>query len=201
MAAAIGADLPISQPKGSMVVDIGGGTTEVAVISLSAIAYAESVRVAGDAMDQSVQRFFQDEFRLLIGDNMAERVKKTIGSAYALPMEQTMEVSGKDTISGTPRSVMVTDTHIRKALQDPVRYIVAAVRRALEKTPPELAADIADRGMLLAGGGALLAGLDQLLADVTQLKVVVDEDPLTTVVRGTGRTIENRKLFKHVFIN
>ncbi len=201
MAAAIGADLPIHLPKGSMVVDIGGGTTEVAIISLSAVAYAESVRVAGDAMDQSLQRYFQDEFRLLIGENMAERVKKTIGSAYALPEPKTMEVSGKDMVTGTPRSVVVTDTHARQALEDPVRHIVAAVRRALEKTPPELAADIADNGMLLAGGGALLAGLSQLLADVTQLKIVVDEDPLTTVVRGTGRAMENRKRLKSVFIN
>lgn len=201
MAAAMGAGMPIDEPKGNMVVDIGGGTTEVAIISLSAVAYAESVRVAGDAMDMAIQRFFQDEFRLLIGENMAERVKKNIGSAYPVMDEQTMEVSGKDMVSGTPRSVEVNDGHIRTALQDPVRHIVEAVRRALEKTPPELAADIADSGMLLAGGGALLKGLDQLLANVTQLKIVVDEDPLTTVVRGTGKSMENRKHFKSVFIN
>ncbi|WBF68036.1 rod shape-determining protein [Desulfovibrio subterraneus] len=201
MAAAIGADMAIHQPLGNMVVDIGGGTTEVAVISLSAIAYAESVRVAGDAMNSAVQRYFQEEFKLLIGENMAERIKIRIGSAHPLPETLSMDVSGKDMVSGTPKSVLVTDGHVREALADPVKAIVMAVRKSLEKTPPELAGDIADNGLLLAGGGALLKGLNTLITKETSLKVVIDDDPLTTVVRGTGRTLDDRKFYSKVYIN
>ncbi|UZP68309.1 rod shape-determining protein [Desulfovibrio mangrovi] len=201
MAAAIGADMPIHQPMGNMVVDIGGGTTEVAVISLSAIAYAESVRVAGDAMNSAVQRYFQEEFKLLIGENMAERIKIRIGSAHPLPETLSMDVSGKDMVTGTPKSVLVTDGHVREALADPVKAIVMAVRKSLEKTPPELAGDIADNGLLLAGGGALLKGLNTLITKETNLKVVIDDDPLTTVVRGTGRTLDDRKFYSKVYIN
>lgn len=201
MAAAIGADLPIHQPMGNMVVDIGGGTTEVAVISLSAIAYAESVRVAGDAMNNAVQRYFQEEFKLLIGENMAERIKINIGSAHPLPETLSMDVSGKDMVTGTPKSVLVTDGHVREALADPVKAIIVAVRKSLEKTPPELAGDIADNGLLLAGGGALLKGLNALITKETHLKVVIDDDPLTTVVRGTGRTLDDRKFYSKVYIN
>ncbi len=201
MAAAIGANLPIHEPVGSMVVDIGGGTTEVAVISLSAVAYAESVRVAGDAMNSAIQRFFQEEFQLLIGENMSERIKMAVGSAYPLPEQLVVEVSGKDIVSGTPRSVRVSDGHVREALTEPVSVIVLAVRKALEKTPPELASDIGHNGLLLAGGGALLKGLDKLLSAETGLHVTIDEEPLTTVVRGTGRTLENRKFYSQVYIN
>ncbi|GFM33910.1 rod shape-determining protein [Desulfovibrio subterraneus] len=201
MAAAIGANMAIHQPLGNMVVDIGGGTTEVAVISLSAIAYAESVRVAGDAMNSAVQRYFQEEFKLLIGENMAERIKIRIGSAHPLPETLSMDVSGKDMVSGTPKSVLVTDGHVREALADPVKAIVMAVRKSLEKTPPELAGDIADNGLLLAGGGALLKGLNTLITKETSLKVVIDDDPLTTVVRGTGRTLDDRKFYSKVYIN
>ncbi len=201
MAAAIGADLPIHEPMGNMVVDIGGGTTEVAVISLSAIAYAESVRVAGDAMNNAVQRYFQEEFKLLIGENMAERIKIKIGSAHPLPETLSMDVSGKDMVTGTPKSVLVTDGHVREALADPVKAIIVAVRKSLEKTPPELAGDIADNGLLLAGGGALLKGLNTLITRETNLKVIIDEDPLTTVVRGTGRTLDDRKFYSKVYIN
>ncbi len=201
MAAAIGAGLPIHQPIGNMVVDIGGGTTEVAVISLSAVAYAESVRVAGDAMNSAVQRYFQNEFQLYIGENMAERIKLAVGSAYPLPEQLVVEVSGKDMVSGTPRSARVTDGHVREALAEPVRRILLTVHKALEKTPPELAADIASNGILLAGGGALLKGLDTLIHKSTGLNILIDNDPLTTVVRGTGKTMEDRARYSDVFIN
>ncbi len=201
MAAAIGADLPIHEPLGNLVVDIGGGTTEVAVITMSAIAYSESVRVAGDAMNQAVLRYLQDEFQLVVGENMAERVKMLIGSAVPLPQPLVAEVSGKDMVQGTPKVVRVTDSHIREALRETTAVILTAIFKALEKTPPELSADIARNGILLAGGGALLKGLDQLIARETRLKAVVDSDPLTTVLRGTGRTLENRKFYSSVYIN
>ncbi len=201
MAAAIGANLPIHEPLGNMVVDIGGGTTEVAIISLSAIAYAESVRVAGDAMNTAIQRYFQNEFQLMIGENMAERIKIAVGSAYPLAEQLVVEISGKHLVSGTPRSVRITDGHVREALAEPVRVIIQAIRKALEKTPPELASDIGDNGMLLAGGGALLKGLDMLISRETGLKVHIDSDPLTTVVRGSGRTLDDMKFFSKVYIN
>jgi rod shape-determining protein MreB len=201
MAAAIGADLPFSQPVGNMVVDIGGGTTEVAVISLAAVAYAESVRIAGDAMNSAIQRYFQNEFQLFIGENMAERIKLAVGSAFPLPEQLVVEISGKDVVSGTPRSVRVTDGHVREALTDPVRAILLAVHKALEKTPPELVADISASGLLLTGGGALLKGLDLLLHKSTGLKIRIDSDPLTTVVRGTGKTLEDRAFYENVYIN
>ena len=201
MAAAIGAGLPIHEPVGNMVVDIGGGTTEVAVISLSAIAYAESVRMAGDAMNTAVQRFFQEEFQLLIGENMAERIKMAVGTACPLDEQLVADVAGKNVVTGTPQSVRITDGHIREALAEPVRAIITAIRKALEKTPPELAADIGSNGMLLAGGGALLKGLDTLIHKDTGLKVIIDDDPLTTVVRGTGRTLDNKKFYSGVYIN
>ncbi|GFK94335.1 Rod shape-determining protein MreB [Fundidesulfovibrio magnetotacticus] len=201
MAAAIGAGLPIEEPVGNMVVDIGGGTTEVAVISLSAVAYAESVRVAGDELNEAIQRYMQDQFQLLIGENMAEQIKIRVGSAMPLPETLTMEVAGKNMVTGTPGMVEVNDGHIREAIKDPVAIIVGAVRKALEKTPPELVADIASRGLLLAGGGSLLRGLDRLIGQETQLHVMLDDDPLTTVVRGTGKTIEYRRNYQQVFIN
>ncbi len=201
MAAAIGANLPFHQPLGNMVVDIGGGTTEVAIISLSAIAYAESVRVAGDAMNTAIQRYFQQEFQLLIGENMAERIKLAVGSAFPLPEQLVVEVAGKDMVSGTPRTVRVTDGHVREALVDPVRAILLAIHKALEKTPPELAADIGTNGILLAGGGALLKGLDSLIQKSTGLHIIIDNEPLTTVVRGTGKTLDDPKFYSGVYIN
>lgn len=201
MAAAIGANLPFNQPVGNMVVDIGGGTTEVAVISLAAVAYAESVRIAGDAMNSAIQRYLQNEFQLFIGENMAERIKLAVGSAFPLPEQLVVEISGKDVVSGTPRSVRVTDGHVREALTDPVRAILLAVHKALEKTPPELAADISANGLLLTGGGALLKGLDLLLHKSTGLTIHIDSDPLTTVVRGTGKTLEDRAFYENVYIN
>ncbi len=201
MAAAIGAGLPIHLPMGNMVVDIGGGTSEVAVISLSSIAYSESVRVAGDAMNTAVQRYFREEFQLHIGENMAERIKISVGSAYPLEEQLVAEVSGKDAATGTPRTIRISDGHVREALAEPVRAIVHAVRTALEKTPPELSADIWDNGMLLAGGGALLKGLDKLIREDTGLKVSIDAEPLTTIVRGTGRTLDDKKFYSKVYIN
>jgi len=201
MAAAIGAGLPIDEPIGNMVVDIGGGTTEVAVISLSAVAYAESARVAGDEMNEAVQRYFQDRFQMLIGENQAEKIKMAMGSAYPLPEAITGEVSGKNMVDGTPRRIEVTDAQIREAIREPVAAIIMAVKRALEKTPPELVGDIASNGLLLAGGGALLKGLDVLISRETNLNVIVDDDPLTTVVRGTGRTLDDMKVYGKVYIN
>lgn len=201
MAAAIGAGLPIDNPIGNMVVDIGGGTTEVAVISLSAVAYSESVRVAGDEMNEAIQRYTQDQLQLLIGENSAEEVKMRIGSAYPMDSPRKMDVSGKDMVTGIPRVETLTDAQVREAIKEPVNIIISAIRRALEKTPPELVADIAHNGVLLAGGGALLKGLDKLIAEQVKLNVIVDEDPLTTVVRGTGRTLEDEQKFDYVFIN
>jgi rod shape-determining protein MreB len=194
MAAAIGAGLPIHEPRGNMVVDIGGGTTEVAVISLSAVAYSESVRIAGDEINDAIQRYVQDEFQLLIGENMAEAAKIHIASAVPLAEPLQYRVAGKNLVDGNPKSVVLTDAHVREAIREPVSAIVAAVRRALEKTPPELVADIATNGLLLAGGGALLKGLDKLM-------VQIDDDPLTTVVRGTGRSLEEEADFSKVYIN
>ncbi|SDN22856.1 rod shape-determining protein MreB [Desulfonauticus submarinus] len=201
MAAAIGAGLPIHEPRGNMVVDIGGGTTEVAVISLSAIAYAESVRVAGDEMNESIQRYMQEEFKVLIGENMAEEIKIRVGSAYPLSEKLICRVLGKNLIDGTPKSVEVTDGHIREAIAEPVNIIVKSVHIALEKTPPELVGDIVDNGLLLAGGGALIRGLDKLISKKIGVKVNIDSEPLTTVVRGAGQTLLEEKKFNQVFIN
>lgn len=201
MAAAIGAGLPIEEPIGHMVVDIGGGTSEMAIITLSAIAYSESLRVAGDTMNTAIQRYFQDHFQLLIGENMAERVKMTIGSAVPLEQPLAMDVPGKDMVNGTPRPIRVTDAHIRDALFEPVHMIINSIYKALEKAPPELAGDIVSNGILMAGGGSLLQGFDTLVHKVTGLKVVVDGAPLTTVVRGTGRTLENPAKYEDVYIN
>ncbi len=201
VAAAIGAGLPIDQPVGNMVVDIGGGTTEVAVISLSSVAYSESVRIAGDEMNEAIQRYFQDKHQLLIGENMAEKTKIKVGSAFVQRVPLSMDVAGKNIVDGNPRSLTVTDPQIREAIQEPVGAIVLAVRRALEKTPPELVADIAQNGLYLAGGGALLKGLDELITQESHLQVIKDDDPLTTVVRGVGRVLEEQKRYASVFIN
>ncbi len=190
MAAAIGAGLPVSEPTGSMIVDIGGGTTEVAVISLGGIVTSNSVRVAGDEIDEATVAYVRRVYNLMIGDRTAEDVKTTIGSAYPLEQELTLEVRGRDLISGLPRSALLTSEEIREALSDPVNSIVEAVKLTLERTPPELSADIMERGIVIAGGGALLRGIDQLLADETDMPVHVAHDPLSCVVIGTGRALE-----------
>ena len=201
MAAAIGADLPIGEPKGSMVVDIGGGTTEVAVISMYSTVYSESVRVAGDEANEAIMRYVQKKYQLQIGENRAEQIKIKIGSAFELPEPLQMDVSGKDLVEGIPKTITLTDTEVREAMAEPVQVITESVRRAFEKTPPELAADVAERGLVLAGGGALIRGLDQLLARELSMGVHIADNPLTTVVMGAGTALQNLRHFRRVFLN
>ncbi len=190
MAAAIGAGLPISEASGSMVLDIGGGTTEVAVISLSGIVYAASVRIGGDRFDEAIVNYIRRNYGSLIGESTAETIKQTIGSAYPGSEVREMEVRGRNLAEGVPRSFTLNSNEILEALQEPLSGIVSAVKTALEQTPPELAADIAERGMVLTGGGALLRDLDRLLMEETGLPVLIAEDPLTCVARGGGRALE-----------
>jgi len=198
VAAAIGAGLPITEPSGNMVVDIGGGTTDIAVISLGGIVYSESVKVAGDQIDQAIINHVKREYSLLIGEHMAERVKLEIGSAYP-PLEKAqMMVKGRDLISGIPRTIVLEDTEIREALQESISTIVTAIKLAFENTPPELAGDIIDRGIVLTGGGSLLKGLDARLRDETALPIVTVDDPLTSVVLGVGKTLEELTLLRSV---
>ena len=190
MAAAIGAGLPVSDPTGSMVVDIGGGTTEVAVISLGGIVVSQSIRVGGDEMDEAIINHLRKEYKLLIGQQTAEEVKLEIGSAWTLSEEVQAEVRGRDMLTGLPKTVVLGSEDVRRALDEPVTQIIDAIRGTLDKTPPELAADIMDRGIVLAGGGALLAGLDQRLRNETHMPVHVAESPLTCVAVGSGRSLE-----------
>ena len=190
MAAAIGAGLPVSEPTGCMIVDIGGGTTEVAVISLGGIVTSRSVRIAGDEIDEAIVAYVRKAYSLLIGDRTAEEAKIEIGSAYPLAEEISMEVRGRDLVSGLPRSAVLTSNELREAIRDPGNAIVESVKLTLETTPPELAADIMERGIVLAGGGALLKGLDRLLSAETMIPVHIAPDPLSCVVIGTGRALE-----------
>ena len=201
MAAAIGANLPITEPISNMVVDIGGGTTEVAVISLAGIVYSRSVRVGGDKMDEAIMTHVKRKYNLLIGETSAEDIKIKIGSAYPLDPEETLEIKGRDLLDGIPKNITITSEEIRKSIAEQVDSIVQAVRIALEQTPPELAADIVDRGIVLTGGGALLKGLDQLLRDKTNLPITVVDDPLSTVVMGTGKALDNINILKNVCID
>ncbi|MDR3175822.1 MAG: rod shape-determining protein [Desulfovibrio sp.] len=201
MAAAIGANLPIQEPTSNMVVDIGGGTTEVAVISLSGIVYSKSVRVGGDKMDAAIMNHIRHKYNMLIGESSAEQIKMTIGSASALDPELMMEVRGRDMVTGIPQNIVITSEEVRKAISEQVNAIQMTVREALEKTPPELAADIVDRGIVLTGGGALLKGLDQLLRNETSLPITVVEDPLSTVVLGTGKALDNLHILKEVCVD
>jgi len=201
MAAAIGAGMPITEPGGNMVVDIGGGTTEVAVISLSGIVYSRSVRIAGDEMDESIVQYIRKNYNLLVGERRAEEIKIKLGSAYPMGGERrTMEVKGRDLIDGIPKTIVIGDDEIREALREPIMTIVDAVRTALERTPPELAADIVDKGIVLTGGGALLKGLDLLLRQETNLPITVAEDPLSCVALGTGKVLDELDLLKKVAI-
>ena len=186
MAAAIGAGLPIDGPSGSMVLDIGGGTTDVAVISLGGIVVSQSLRVAGNKMDEAIVRFIRRVYNLMIGERTAEEIKIKIGSCYKLEQELAMEIRGRDLINGLPKTVKITSEEVREALAEPIGAIVEAVKSVLEKTPPELAADIIDRGIILTGGGALMRGLDKLLSDVTGVPAIVADDPLSCVAIGTG---------------
>ena len=198
VAAAIGANLPITEPAGNMVVDIGGGTTDIAIISLGGIVYSESVRTAGDQIDAAIINYLKREYSMLIGDHMAERMKMEIGSAYPLPEKKQMAVKGRDLVSGIPRTILVNDSELREALQESVSTIIGAIRLALENTPPELAGDIIDRGIVLTGGGSLLHGLDARLREETALPIVTVDDPLTSVVMGVGRTLEELGLLRSV---
>jgi rod shape-determining protein MreB len=200
MAAAIGAGMPIQEPSGNMIVDIGGGTTEVAVISLSGIVYAKSIRIAGDEMDEAIVNYVKRKYNLLIGERTAEQIKIEIGSAFPLETKQTIEVKGRDLVAGIPRTQVISDDEIREAMLEPVNAIVDTIKIALERTPPELAADIVDKGIVLAGGGALLRGLDALIREETGLPITIAEDPLTCVARGTGMVLDELDLLRQIQI-
>jgi rod shape-determining protein MreB and related proteins len=200
MMAAIGAGLPITEPSGNMIVDIGGGTTDVAVISLAGTVYSRSVRIAGNEMDDAIIQYLKRKYSLLIGERTAERVKMEVGSAYPLKEGIHVEIKGRDLVEGVPKTLPTTDEEIREALAEPVSTIVEAVKSALERTPPELSADIMDKGIVLSGGGALLRGLDQRLRNETGLPVVLAEDPLSSVVLGTGKVLEDIGLLRKVSI-
>jgi rod shape-determining protein MreB len=201
MVAAIGAGLPITEPSGNMIVDIGGGTTDVAVISLSGIVYSRSVRVAGNEMDDAVMQFMKRKYNLLIGERTAEAVKMEVGSAYPLDKPLTMDIKGRNLIEGVPRTISINDSEIREALGECVATIINAIRVALERTPPELSADISDRGIVLTGGGALLKNLDKRIREETGLPVSIADDPLASVVLGTGRMLSDFRLLRKISID
>jgi rod shape-determining protein MreB len=201
MVAAIGAGLPITEPSGNMVVDIGGGTTDVAVISLSGCVYSRSVRVAGNEMDDAVMQFLKRKYNLLIGERTAEAIKIEVGSAYPLDKPLHMEIKGRNLIEGVPRTITIDDSEIREALGECVATIVNAIRVALERTPPELSADISDRGIVLTGGGALLKNLDKRIREETGLPVSIADDPLASVVLGTGRMLSDFRLLRKISID
>jgi rod shape-determining protein MreB len=198
MSAAVGADLPISEPTGNMIVDIGGGTTDIAVISLNGVVFNHSIRIAGNEMDDNIIQYIKKKYNLLLGEKSAEQIKMMIGSAYPLDEPMTMEIKGRDLREGIPKTIVVDDQEIREALEDVVTTIINAIRIALEKTPPELSADIIDRGIVLTGGGALLKNFDKRLRVETQLPVFITEDPLTTVVIGAGKMLDNLELLKKI---
>jgi rod shape-determining protein MreB and related proteins len=200
MAASIGARLPVQEAQGSMIVDIGGGTTEIAVLSLGGLVIARSIRIAGDEMNDNIIQYARDNFNLLVGPRSAEDVKMKIGSAYPLAEALYAQLRGRDLLTGLPKEVTVTDTHIREALLPSVRTIVNNVKAVVEETPPEIISDIMHRGIVLAGGGALLRGLDTLIAEETQIPVMIADDPLTCVVRGAGMVVEDLETLKDVLI-
>ncbi len=201
MAAAIGAGMPITEPTGNMIVDIGGGTTDVAVISMAGIVYSRTVRIAGNEMDEAIVQFIKKRFNLAIGDRTAEEVKIRLGSAYPLDKEESMEVKGRDLLDGIPKPLVVSSEEIRDALSEPVGVIIEAVKQALEQTPPELAADIVDRGIVLTGGGALLRNLDKRLREETGLPVLIADDPLSSVCLGAGKMLDDFDLLRRVAVD
>jgi rod shape-determining protein MreB len=200
MAAAIGVGLPIQEPSGNMIVDIGGGTTEVAVISLSGIVYSRSMRIGGDVMDETIVNYIKRKYNLLIGERTGEDIKVRLGSAVPVGETLALEVKGRDLVAGVPKTLLINDTEIREALAEPIGNIVETVRITLERTPPELAADIIDQGIVLAGGGALLRGLDVLLQEETGLPVTIAEDALSAVVLGAGRLLDELDLLRKVSV-
>ncbi len=203
MAAAVGVGLPVGEPSGNMIVDIGGGTTDVAVISLDGVVYSKAVRVGGDKMDESIMAYIKRRYNLMIGDTTTEQIKINIGSAYKSngSEQRVLEIKGRDLISGIPKTLAINEDEIREALQEPVNTILDTIKVILENTPPELAADIVDRGIVLAGGGALLRGLDLLIREETGLPVILAEDPITAVVRGVGKMLDEIDLLKKVALN
>jgi len=198
MAAAIGVGLPVQEASGNMIVDIGGGTTEVALISLSGIVYSRSVRVAGDELDEAIMQYMKRAYNLMIGERTAEEIKIRIGSAHKMGKEMTMEVKGRDLVAGLPKTITVTSDEIREAMTEPLNTIIESVRVTLERCPPELSADLVDRGMVLAGGGALLRGLDKLLSEETGLPVHIADDPLSAVAEGAGRVLNELSFLRKV---
>ena len=200
MAAAIGAGLPITEPTSNMVIDIGGGTTEVAVISLAGIVYSKSVRVGGDKMDEAILQYIKGKYNLLIGERSAEEIKTSIGNAYRADQAEQMQIKGRDLASGIPKIIGIDSDEVREAITEQIRTIVETVKSALEQTPPELAADIVDNGIVLTGGGALLKDLDKLLREETGLPITITEDPLTTVVLGSGKALDEIDTLREVMI-
>jgi rod shape-determining protein MreB len=200
MAAAIGVGLPVQEPTGNMIIDIGGGTTEVAIISMSGIVYSKSVRIAGDEMDEAIVNYIKRKYNLLIGERTAEEVKIAIGSAYPMDKRATMEVKGRDLVAGIPKTLVISDEEIREALTETFGTIIEAVKIALERTPPELAADIVDKGVVVAGGGSLIKGLDTLLKEATGLPITLSDDPLSAVALGAGKVLEDSQLLRKVTI-
>lgn len=200
MAAAIGADLPITEPTSNIVVDIGGGTTEVAVISLAGTVYSRSVRVGGDKMDESILQHIKRKYNLLIGLQTSELIKVTVGNAYPMDEPEFIEVKGRDLVTGIPKILTIDSEEVRKAISEQVETIVETVRIALEQTPPELSADVVDKGIVLTGGGALLKNLDALLREETRLPITITDDPLTTVVLGAGKALDNLSLLREILI-
>ncbi|OGX40497.1 MAG: rod shape-determining protein [Omnitrophica WOR_2 bacterium RIFCSPHIGHO2_02_FULL_68_15] len=200
VAAAIGVGLPIAEPSGNMIVDIGGGTTEIAVISLSDTVFSKSIRIGGDEMDEAIIQHLKKTYNLMIGERTAEEIKVKIGSAYPLEQELTLEVRGRDLVAGLPKSVTIASEEVREALAEPLSQIVEAVRLTLEKTPPELSADLIERGIVMAGGGSLLKGIDKLLAEETGLPVHVADDPITAVALGTGMVLSEIKYLRDVTV-
>ena len=198
MAAAIGVDLPVQEPSGNLIIDIGGGTTEVAIISMSGIVFSKSVRIAGDEMNEAIINYIKRKYNLLIGERTAEAVKIDIGSAYPMEKSITMEVKGRDLVAGIPKTLIISDEEIREALAETFSTIVEAVKIALERTPPELAADIVDKGVVVAGGGSLTKGLDTLLREATGLPITLANDPLSAVALGSGKVLSDHKLLKKV---
>ena len=201
VAAAIGVGLPIQEPSGSMIIDIGGGTTEMAVISLAGIVFSKSIRVAGDEMDEAIINYLKKTYNLMIGERTAEEIKMKIGSAYHMDEEMSMDVRGRDLVAGLPKMITVSSEEVRESLAEPIAQIVEAIRITLERTPPELSADLMEKGLILAGGGSLLRGLDKLISEETGLPVHIAEDPLTAVALGTGKVLSEIKYLRRITVS
>jgi rod shape-determining protein MreB and related proteins len=201
IAAATGVGLPVGKPSGNMIIDIGGGTTEIAVMALNSIVNQQSIRVGGDEMDEAIVQYVKKAYNLLIGEQTAEGIKIKIGSAFRLEQEEEMEIKGRDLVAGIPKTMKISSVEVREALSEPLQQIVDALMQSLEKTPPELASDIVDRGIVMTGGGSLLRGIDMLLREATNLPITVAEDPLTCVVLGTGKILDDPTLYEKVLMS